>query len=109
MGFQPIACRPYRPQTKGKVEALARLTERLRVYDYEIDGYEDIFSLVKMFQDEINMEVSQATEFPPSDLLLIEKEHLNPLPDKDILLSYQQEDLYLYLASRKIRLLLQAV
>lgn len=91
MGFQPIACRPYRPQTKGKVEALARLTERLRVYDYEIDGYEDIFSLVKMFQDEINMEVSQATEFPPCDLLLIEKEHLNPLPDKDILLSYQQE------------------
>ncbi len=37
------------------------------------------------------MEVSQATEFPPRDLLLIEKEHLNPLPDKDILSSYQQE------------------
>lgn len=91
MGFQPIACRPYRPQTKGKVEALARLTERLRVYDYEIDGYEDIFSLIKMFQDEINMDISQATEFPPCDLLLIEKEHLNPLPDGDILESYLQE------------------
>ena len=24
MGFTPIACRPYKPQTKGKVEALMR-------------------------------------------------------------------------------------
>jgi transposase len=91
IGFQPIACRPYRPQTKGKVEALARLTERLRVYDYEIDGYEDIFRLVKEFQDEINMEKSQATDYPPQDLLSKEKEHLNPLPALDILHSYQIE------------------
>ena len=91
MVFQPIACRPYRPQTKGKVEALARLTEGLRVYYYEIDGYEDIFSLVKTFRDKISMEVSQAKEFLPHDLLLKEKEHLNPLPHTDILESYQQE------------------
>lgn len=25
IGFKPIACRPYRPQTKGKVESLAKL------------------------------------------------------------------------------------
>ena len=91
IGFHPIACRPYRPQTKGKVEALARLTERLRVYDYEIDGYEDIFKLVKDFQDEINSERSQATNYPPTKLLNKEKEHLNPLPTSDILNSYQQE------------------
>ncbi|NCC62227.1 MAG: IS21 family transposase [Verrucomicrobiae bacterium] len=91
IGFHPIACRPYRPQTKGKVEALARLTERLRVHDYEIDGQEDIFALVKTFQDEINKEISQATECPPCDLLHMEKEHLNPLPHADILESYQQE------------------
>ena len=91
IGFQPIACRPYRPQTKGKVEALARLTERLRVYDYEVDGYEDIFRLVKGFQKEINMETSQATDHPPLELMPIEKEHLNPLPHHDILIGYQQE------------------
>ncbi|EQC89956.1 hypothetical protein LLT7_12745 [Lactococcus cremoris subsp. cremoris TIFN7] len=28
-GFKPIACRPFRPQTKGKVEALARTVDRL--------------------------------------------------------------------------------
>lgn len=27
-GFIPIACRPYRPQTKGKAEVLAKLTKR---------------------------------------------------------------------------------
>lgn len=99
MAFHPIACRPYRPQTKGKVEALAKLTERLRVYDYEIDGYEDIFSIVKQFQDEINEEISQATDFAPNDLLLNEKEYLTPLPDKSILYAYQEE-----LIERKVSL-----
>ncbi|MCG8342309.1 MAG: IS21 family transposase, partial [Chlorobiales bacterium] len=32
-GFKPIACMPYRPQTKGKVESLARLVNRLKVYN----------------------------------------------------------------------------
>ncbi len=34
-GYQPIVCRVFRPQTKGVVEALARTTERLRVYNNE--------------------------------------------------------------------------
>ena len=91
MGFFPIACRPYRAQTKGKVEALARLIERLRVYDYEIDGYEDVFSLVKTFQIEINDELSQATNIAPADLLLKEKEYLTSLPTSSILYAYQEE------------------
>lgn len=91
MAFHPIACRPYRPQTKGKVEALAKLTERLRVYDYEIDGYEDIYSIVKAFQAEINEEISQATDFAPNNLLLKEKEYLTPLPAPSILYAYQEE------------------
>jgi transposase len=90
-GFHPLACQPYRPQTKGKVEALARLTERLRVYDYEINDYGDIIHLVKDLQKELNEEVSQATDFPPNQLLYIEQEHLNPLPNDDILYSYQDK------------------
>ncbi|MCH2901940.1 IS21 family transposase, partial [Listeria monocytogenes] len=34
-GFHPIACRPFSPQTKGKVEALARTVERLMGFNYE--------------------------------------------------------------------------
>ncbi|MFT8450531.1 hypothetical protein [Lentilactobacillus hilgardii] len=36
-GFKPIACRPFRPQTKGKVEALARTTQRIKVYNHEFE------------------------------------------------------------------------
>lgn len=93
MGFNPIACRPYRPQTKGKVEALARLTNRLKVYDYEIDGIEDVYSLVEIFMDEINEEISQATNYKPSDLLLKEKEHFNQLPPQEIIHGYQSHEI----------------
>ncbi len=37
-GFIPIACRAFRPQTKGKVEALARTIERIRVFNYEFES-----------------------------------------------------------------------
>ncbi|MCK9472070.1 MAG: IS21 family transposase [Bacilli bacterium] len=89
MNFIPIACRPYRPQTKGKVESLARLTKRLKAYDYEIDGIEDIFSLIYQFKLDINDEISQATKKKPYDLLLKEKEYLNPLPPQEIIHGYQ--------------------
>lgn len=91
MAFHPIACRPYRPQTKGKVEALAKLTERLKVYDYEIDGYDDIYAIVKTFQNDINEDLSQATGYAPNDLLLKEKEYLTPLPASSILYAYQEK------------------
>ena len=32
IGFNPITCRIYRPQTKGKVESLAKLVDRLQGY-----------------------------------------------------------------------------
>lgn len=35
--FQPIACRPFRPQKKGMVEALARTCERLGITNGEFD------------------------------------------------------------------------
>ena len=37
IGFKPITCQPYRPQTKGKVEALAKLMDRLKAYNEEFD------------------------------------------------------------------------
>lgn len=41
-GFYPIACRPFRPQTKGKVEALARTIDRLKVYNYEFENEQEL-------------------------------------------------------------------
>ena len=36
-GFKIVTCRPYRPRTKGKVETLAKIMNRLKAYDYEFD------------------------------------------------------------------------
>lgn len=87
-GFKSIACRPYRPQTKGKVESLAKLTNRLVVYNDEFDGYNDLERIVNEFNDDINSEVSQAIDEVPFSRLIKEKEYLKPLPMQDMLLSY---------------------
>lgn len=87
-GFKPIACRPYRPQTKGKVESLAKLTERLRAYNEEFETWNDLKLIIKDFMKDINNEISQATGKTPIDMFQQEKEHLQPLPDMYTLYSY---------------------
>ena len=65
-GFQPIACRPFRPQTKGKVEALARTMDRLKVFNKEFEDLAELQQIIKVFMDDLNhQEVSQATGVIP--------------------------------------------
>lgn len=87
-GFRTMVCRPFRPQTKGSVEALARTVERLRVYNYEFYDSTDLIRIVDDLCDDLNSEESQATEQVPNLLWEInEKEHLHELPD-DLLTPY---------------------
>ena len=88
MGFEVWACRPYRPQTKGKVEALARVTNRLTVYNGEFETIDELDEIVRDLRDTLNAEVSQATGNPPNVLWEKEKEYLHPLPNSDILDTY---------------------
>jgi transposase len=92
-GYQPIACRVYRPQTKGVVEALARTTERLRVYNYEFTDSVELINVVDELCYDLNHEVSQATnQVPVERWLAKEKEYLHPLP-VDLLDPYFEEDI----------------
>lgn len=92
-GYQPIVCRVFRPQTKGVVEALARTTERLRVYNYEFDDEVDLIEIVDELCDDLNHEVSQATNQIPTDKWEYEeKEYLHELPD-NLLDPYFEEDI----------------
>ena len=70
IGFTPIACRAYRPQTKGKVESLAKLMDRLKAYNEEFDTWEDLINISKNFMDDINQEVSQGSGKQPLDVFL---------------------------------------
>lgn len=92
-GFKPIACRPYRPQTKGSVEALARTMERLRVYNYEFNDAVELIGIIDDFCSELNSEVSQATGCIPNELWNEkEKEYLHQLPE-NLLNPYFEDDI----------------
>lgn len=94
IGFKPIACRPYRPQTKGKVESLAKLMDRLKAYNEEFETWNDLVNISQNFMDDLNQEVSQGSGEIPSILFNKEKEYLLPSPNNGILTSYisRQED-----------------
>ena len=97
MGFTPMACRPYRPQTKGKAEALAKLMDRLKVYNEEFDTWDDLIRITTEFRDDINKELSQGCDDIPIELFEKEKEYLLPLPHMELLTSYisrQEEKTY---------------
>ncbi|MDV4491892.1 IS21 family transposase [Enterococcus faecium] len=90
-GFTPIACRPFRPQTKGCVEALARTVARLRVYNHEFYDAVELCHLVNNLCVELNNEVSQSTDQTPDERWQTnEKEHLHPY-QKNLLNPYFED------------------
>ena len=79
-GFKIITCRPYRPRTKGKVETLAKIMNRLKAYDYEFDNLDNLELVVEQLNYELNYkENSQATNEIPRVLFEKEKEYLIPV------------------------------
>lgn len=77
--FTPIACKPYRPCTKGLAENLAKVMNRLKAYNEEFETYEDLENIVKRLNVRLNEEEkSQATGRIPMELFIEnEKEYLN--------------------------------
>lgn len=77
-GFKPIACKPYRPCTKGVSENLAKVMDRLKVYNEEFEDYEELKQIVIKLNEDLNNEVSQATnEVCKKRFDSKEKEYLN--------------------------------
>ena len=79
-GFKPIACKPFRPCTKGVIENLAKVMDRLKVYNEEFEDYEELKQIVIKLNEELNNEVSQATnEVCKKRYESKEKEYLNEI------------------------------
>lgn len=95
MAFTPIPCRPRRPESKGSVEAFAKLTNRLFAYNHEFEVVEDLEKIIDNFNTNINNEVSQANNRIINEVFEYEKEYLLPLPNNKIL--------SLYLSNRQTR------
>lgn len=88
MGFEVWSCRAYRPQTKGKVEALAKLMNRLEPYNHEFETLEELDKIVRDVMYQINHEISQATNKIPIEMWQKEKEYLLPLPNQNLINEY---------------------
>lgn len=79
-GFKIVTCRPYRPRTKGKVETLAKVMNRLKAYNHEFKDKEELSLIVDQLKYELNYEEqSQATNEIPRTLFEKEKEYLKPV------------------------------
>ena len=88
MGFEVWSCRAFRPQTKGKVEALAKLMSRLQPYNNEFNTLEELEEIVRDVMNDINNDKSFATNIEPLKLLQREKEYLLPLPNQELINNY---------------------
>ena len=55
MGFGICVCRAYRPQTKGKVESLAKLVDRLVVFNREFDTMDDLIVPLALLYSQISV------------------------------------------------------
>ena len=87
-GFKIVTCRAYRPRTKGKVETLAKIMNRLKAYDYEFKDKEELELIVSQLNYDLNyIEKSQATNEIPRELFEKEKEYLIPV-NYELLESY---------------------
>lgn len=80
VGFKIVTCRPYRPRTKGKVETLAKIMNRLKAFDFEFKNKEELELIVNQLRYDLNFtEKSQATDEIPKNLFDKEKEYLIPV------------------------------
>ena len=90
MGFQPILCQARRPKSKGTVENLAKLCDRLLSYNNEFETLNDLIEIINKFNEECGKEKSQAHNKIVNDVFEEEKKYLIPLPNKTILEKYKQ-------------------
>ena len=87
-GFKIRTCLPYKPETKGKVETLAKIMNRLKAFNNEFENTKELEDIIKELNRSLNFEEkSQATNEIPNNLFQKEKEYLRPV-NVDILKNY---------------------
>lgn len=90
IGFKPILCQSKRPKTKGTVENLAKLCDRILAYNGEFETLEDLINIINKFNEECSKEKSQSHNKIVNDVFEEEKKYLIPLPNSNILEKYKQ-------------------
>jgi len=86
--FVPKSCIAFRPRTKGKIEVVAKIMNRLKVFNNEFENIEDLEKIVKELMFEINNERQETIQEKPFIRYQNEKEYLSPEPNYEILEAY---------------------
>ena len=86
-GFNVRACRAFRPETKGKVEIVAKIMNRLKAFNGEFSTQADLIKIVDNMNISLNKEIVQGINQRPIDRFEKEKNTLNPV-NIDILKPY---------------------
>jgi hypothetical protein len=82
-GFRPVACRPRRPQTKGKVERPFLFIEKNLLSGREFRSLEHLNEVTAWWLAEVaDVRVHRQTRRRPVDLHAEELPHLIPLPER---------------------------
>ena len=76
-GFKPVLCRPYRGQTKGKIERTVSYVRGNFMTGIKYDGLPDLNSQALKWCNKVNSKVHGTTNKVP--LSELQKENLNPL------------------------------
>ncbi len=82
-GFRPVACRPRRPQTKGKVERQFYFAETNLLSGREFRSLEHLNEVTEWWLKEVaDVRVHRQTKRRPIDMHAEELPHLIPLPER---------------------------
>lgn len=87
-GVKIKLCRPYTPQTKGKVESANRFLNWLKPYNHKFKSEAELIEILNKITSQANNEVNQSTNLPPITLFKKEKEYLSPIPNRILLDNY---------------------
>ena len=77
-GFTVRACRAFRPETKGKVEILAKIINRIKAYNNEFSDQYDLRKIIEEMNISLNNEIVQGINEKP--ILRFEKEKNTLIP-----------------------------
>lgn len=82
-GFTPVACQPYRAKTKGRVERAVSYLRHSFFYGRTFRDLDDLNTqCAKWLAETANARVHGTTGEVPADRLILEWEHLRPLPQE---------------------------
>ena len=84
-GFEIQLCKKGTPQTKGKDESANRFINRLKAFEYDFEGEEELIGIISHIEKRSNEKPNNTTGLPPLRMFMKEKEYLSAIDNMRLL------------------------